>query len=238
MAAKPAALSKLIESKVHANMSKLTYAGYKGPLSQPNPSYYKEFCKAIGTGIALGSTVIKLRSADKGKGGTPPVPGKGVGVGVMVDKDWFNKTLYIRIRAQITSKYKRTLHDPWFPKKGNSGEFLHAITKGIADSVAEHYKTAYKLQGKHPLVYQGVGEVKKGMYSGLSASAIEGLILSNGPRMRGSFWPIIVKTIASVYVEAIHKNSTGKLTISGKCVTRPGQACNKNKTGFGDGVAI
>jgi hypothetical protein len=238
MAASASVLSKLIETKVHANMSKLTYAGYSGPLGQPNPSYYKEFCKAIGTGFALGSVVVQLKSEDKGKGGTPPVPGKGVGVGIFVDKEWFHRTMYIRIRAQIVSKYKRTLHEAFPPSKGNSGEFLFAITKGIADSVEEHYKTAYKLQGVHPLVYQGVGDVKKGMYSGLSASAIEGLILSNGPRMKGSFWPIIVKTIASVYVEAIHKNSTGTLTISGKCVTKPGQACNKNKTGFGSGVAI
>jgi hypothetical protein len=238
MAASNSVLSGLVKQYVHDNMAKLPYAGYGGPLDQGNPSYYVEFCTAIGSGIADGSKVITLKSEDKGKGGGPPIPGVGAGVGIFVDRNWFNKKLYDEIYAEILKQFGRTLHDPWFPKEGNSGQFLHAVTKGISDAIADHYTTAYKLIGKHPLVYQGVGLVKKGMYSGLSPSAIEGLIMGYAPRFKGVFWPIVAKVVARVYVEAIHMQSTGTLTITGSCKSSPSQVCGVNKTGFGNGTAI
>lgn len=235
MAAVSATLFDLIKTKIDANMK--AAGGYGGPLSQGNPAYYLEFCNAIATGIADGSKVISFTSADTGTGGAPPTPGVGTGVGVIVDKDWFNENMYTEIRAKISATFGKTTHDPWPANSGN-GKYLKAITTGISDSVAEHFKIAYNLVGAHPLVYLGVAKVNQGMYSGLDPSNIGGLIISAAPSMKGQFWPIMAQTIAKVYVDAIHMHSTGTLAIAGICVPGKAQVCGIPMVGVGAGTAV
>ena len=238
MAAIKDILFGLVKTNLDANMKALR--DYSGPLAQKNPKYFIEMCQAIGFGIAEGSSVIVLKTKDSGVGGIPPVAGIGAGVGVIVDRAWFEQQLYVELRQSVLDNFGRTLHDPWPPSKGNSGEFLRAIAKGISDGVTDHYATAYILTSAHPLVYMGIGLIKNGNYSGLVASAIEGLIISYGPSLKGKFWPILAKVVAKVYVDAIHNHSTGKVTIAGVCVVTPlpPQACGIPMSGVGTGTAV
>ena len=236
MASEKEILSKLFQDKIHVNMQGCY--DYGGPLSSKNPSYYIEFCTAIATGISDGSKIINFTTADAGMGGAPPVPGVGAGVGIFVDKAWLHKTLYTRILAKIKSTFGRTLHGDFPPGPNDSGRFLDAVCIGIADSIEEHFKIAYNLVSAHPLVYMGVGKINEGMYFGLQPNNIASLIKAAGPRLKGKFFPIMIQVISEVYVEAIHKHSTGTVTITGVCVPSVAQVCGINMIGTGTGTAI
>jgi hypothetical protein len=236
MAAVKETLSKLMQEKIHTNMKE--FGGYGGPLSQKNPKYFILLCDAISTGIADGSKVINFTSADKGVGGAPAVPGIGSGVGVKVNDAWFDENLYNELRQQIQTRFGSTNHGPYKPSKGDTGLYLYAITKGVAESVKEHFATAYNLIGAHQLVTIGAGSINNGMYSGLVDSNIESLILAAGSAMRGPFWPVLVKSIAKIYVQAIHEHSTGKLVIAGLCIPSISQVCGVNMVGIGTGTAV
>lgn len=236
MASETEVLSKLIQKNIDANMKAI--GGYGGPLSQQNPAYFILFCKAIATGISDGSKVINFKSIDTGMGGAPPVPGVSTGVGIKVDKKWFDENLYNEMRNQSIAQFGSTNHGPYIPPKGDTGQFLHAITKGVADAVAEHFLTAYNIVGTHPLVTIGVGLINEGMFSGLDPNNIASLMLAASPTMKGAFWPTITKAVAKIYVQTIHKHSTAKAIISGVCVPSPAQVCGVNMSGFGIGTAV
>lgn len=231
------ALFGLVKQKIHDNMS--AFGDYSGPMSQANPTYYLHFCKAISTGIADGSKVVNFTTVDTGQGGAPPVPGVGTGIGIKVDKAWFDEHLYMEMRQQAINEFGSTSHEVYPPPKGGTGGYLHAISKGVADSVAEHFITAYTLTSAHPKVYSGVGLINEGMYSGLDASNIEGLIKAAGPLLKGRFWPTLCKAVAKVYVEAIHQHSTGKVVLAGLCIPapKPLQVCGLPMSGVGVGTA-
>lgn len=236
-----ATLTDLIKAKVHDNM--VAIGGYGGPLAQKNPMYFIQFCHAIAKGISDGSKVINFTTKDTGQGGIPPVPGVGVGVGIKVDKLWFDEHLYTEMRKEAIAMFGSTSHDTYPPAKGNTGEYLHAISKGVADSIAEHFLTAYNLTSAHVLVYSGVGLITEGAYSGLVPSDIEGLIKAAGPLLKGRFWPTLVRAVSKVYVEAIHMHSTGKVAITGVCIPMtppagPLQVCGIPMVGVGAGTAI
>lgn len=241
MSSVTATLSKLIQDKINANMKAI--GGYDGPLSQKNPSYFIAFCNAIATGISDGSKVINFTTADAGFGGLPSVPGVSAGVGIKVDKAWFDEFLYTEMRKQSAAQFGSTLHGPYSPPKGDTGEYLHAVTKGVADSVAEHFLTAYNLTGAHPLVYAGTGLINEGHFFGLDPDKIAGLMFAAAPQLRGLFWPTITKAIAKIYVQTIHQHSTAKVIIAGVCVPMtppagPLQVCAINMVGVGTGTAV
>lgn len=240
MSSQTSVLSQLIQEKVNANMKAL--ANYSGPLGQKNPSYFIAFCTAIATGISDGGKVVNFTSADTGQGGLPSVPGASAGVGIKVDKAWFDEHLYNEMRNQSIAQFGSTAHAPYTPPKGDTGEYLHAITKGVSDAVAEHFLTAYNLTGAHPLVYMGAGLINEGHFSGLDAGNISGLIVAAAPILKGPFWPTIAKAVAKVYVEAIHQHSTSKVIIAGLCIPKvpplPVQVCGINMVGVGAGTAV
>lgn len=154
------ALGALIMNKVDQNMKKIS--GHS-PLSQKNPSFFIAKCMAIGNGIATGVPVISFITKDSGQSGVPPIPGTGTGIGIKVDSDWYTKELYTKLRKTVLEKYGYTSHDPYPPSDDNSGKYLEAMCKGIAEAVKEHYATAWVLTSAHPLVYMGTGLIGNGI---------------------------------------------------------------------------
>lgn len=228
-------LGQLIEIKIDQYMKSING---KGPMSSlQNPSYYKEMCKAIASGFAQGTVSVSFTTQDTGLSGVPPVPGAGTGTGIIVDAEYMAKEIYTAIRNKIIEQFGQTTHDPWPPKPGNSGLYLSAISRGIADAVKEHYASAWTLTSVHPFVYMGSGVIKFGNFSGLSAENITNLILSNGPQLKGDFWPTMAAQIAKGYVKGIHERSTGTVTIAGVCVPSISQVCGLPGAGTGSGVA-
>lgn len=235
MPAVPAALSTLIKTEVDGNLNGVT--GYS-PLGSSNPSYFIEFCTAIGTGIALGSPVISFTTVDAGQAGTPPIPGVGAGVGIVVDEAFLTEKIYTYCRTGFLAEYGKTGNIAYPPTDKSNGKVLEAIAKGIAKGVKTHYASAWILTSAHPIVYAGSGSINNGMFSGLVDATVKTQIKTAAPRMVPSKgWDIMSEAIAKAYVEAIHTKSTGTVAITGVCVPSPGQICGLPIPGAGSGVA-
>jgi hypothetical protein len=253
MASVAATLKPMIENEIDPRMvsygSSFTFAGmtagargYGGPLSQPNPVYFKHFCQAVATGISDGSTVINFTTADLGLQGAPSVAGAGTGVGVIVDDLYMSEKMYTAIRTKIMAAFPSSgLIPPWDPGVGSYGSFLKAITDGIAKAVKDHFATAYNLVSAHPLVYMGTGQINatSNKFSGLDQSNIKSLIQAAGTMMQGPAWPVYCDGIAEGYVDGIHNKSTGTVVIAGTCVPSMAQVCGIGPApGVGSGTAI
>lgn len=227
------ALGALIQQKVAANFQKL--GGH--PLDQKNPSYFIAFCLAVGKGIADGTPTISFRTVDTGVAGAPPIPGVGTGVGIKVDSEYMSQKMYEAARTSIKSKLGKTLHEAWPPPKGNTGEWLKALTDGIAEAVKEHYQISWILTSTHPIVYAGSGKIVNGGFFGVQEPRVATTIQVAAPVMKGSYWPDLCQAIAKGYTDGIHNRSTGTVTIAGICVPSPGQACGLPLPGAGTGAA-
>lgn len=234
MPASGSALAALIQSDVDTRMAAVR--GFH-PLGQKNPSYYIEMCTAIGMGIVTGGPVIAFTTNDTGNQGAPPITGTGVGVGIITDPSFFIQDAYTRIRGYIQADFGRSLHDPFPPGPTNSGQFLLALVTGINDAIMTYYPTAWTLASTHPQIYSGTGQINNGQFSGLSATAIAGLIVSLAPRFHGRFWPRLAQGIAESYVALIQQHSTGMVTISGICIPSLSQVCGIGGSGNGTGTA-
>lgn len=227
-------LANLIQTNVDSRMSAVRGVH---PLKQRDASYYVEFCQAIGNGIIGGGPSITFTTTDAGQAGSPLVAGVGAGIGIVTDSTFFIQDLYTRFRNYVIQDYGRTLHDPYPPRPGSTGQFLLALCEGINDSLISYFPTGWTLVSTHPQVYQGVGLINDGQFSGLSASAIQANIIADAPRFRGRFWPILAQAIAESYVLLIEQHSTGMVTITGTCSAGMGQTCNISGVGVGTGVA-
>jgi hypothetical protein len=249
-------LATVLKARMNAKF-KLA-ASYPGPLAQSDPSYYLQFCEAVGKGIIDGSAIIDFTTKDVGLAAGPPIAGKGSGVGIKMDKDWFLKNLYIEIREASIGIYGATSHPLWCedwnaandpsnplplehcgltPNQYNPYNFLTAMCEAIAECVSEHNETFRVLQSDHPGVYMGQGKIEEGGFIGLSSSAIASAILGHGPSLSGSFWPILCEKIGNVYARAIMEHSTGEVVIAGTCVPSSSQACGLPGSGTGTGKA-
>ena len=234
MPASGSTLASLIQSDVNSRMAAIR--GY-APLSQRNPHYFIELCQAIGLGIIQGGPSINFTTTDTGKGGTPLVAGVGNGIGIVTDSSFFVQDLYTRIRNYVIADFGRTVHDPYPPRPGNSGQYLLALCQGIADALASYYPTAWTLLSTHPQIYMGTGIINDGQFSGLSATTIQADIVAGAPDFRGRFWPRLAQAISESYVLLIEQHSTGMVTITGTCTPGLSQTCDISSTGTGTGVA-
>jgi len=235
MPASGSTLAASVQSNVNSRIA--TIRGY-APLTQKNPKYFIEFCQAIGSGIVLGGPTISFTTNDMGQAGAPLVAGVGMGMGIITDSSFFVQDLYTRIRGYVIADFGRTLHDPYPPRPGNSGEYLLALCQGIADAFASYYPTAWTLVSANPQIYMGTGLINNGQFSGLSASAIASAIISAAPDLKGRFWPRLAQAISESYVALIEQHSTGMVTITGSCVPGPSQVCSiGSSTGNGTGTA-
>jgi hypothetical protein len=235
MPASGSILASLVKANVNTRMAAVN--GHS-PLAQPNPSYYIEFCDAIGMGIITGGPVIEFTTNDTGQSGTPLVEGAGMGTGIVTDPTFFVQDLYTRVRSYIIADFGRTEHQPYPPSPGNSGEYLLALCEGINDSFLSYYPTAWTLVSTHPKIYQGMGMITDGQFSGLVATAIQASIVAGAPNFIGRFWPRLAQAISESYVALIESNSTGMVTITGTCVPSLTQVCDiSGSTGNGMGTA-
>ena len=228
------ALAALIQVDVDQRMSAVQGVH---PLQQKNPAFFIEMCTAIGLGIALGGPVIEFTSSDTGFTSAPPIPGIGSGIGIITDPTFFIEDLYTRVRGYVIDDFGRTMHDPYPPTPGNSGEFLLALCQGINDAIMSLYPTSWILASVDPLIYAGTGIIENGDFFGLVAPTIQAQIIAGAPNFLGKFWPRLAQAIAESYVALIEQHCTGTLTIVGVCVTSPVQICNLPGTGTGTGTA-
>ena len=230
------ALAALIRADVDARMAAI--AGHH-PLQQRNTHYYIELCDAIGNGIIGGGPIINFTTVDAGLAGVPLVEGIGTGIGIITDPTFFVQDLYTRIRDYVIQDFGRTIHDPYLPGPGNSGEYLLALCQGINDALMSYYPTAWTLASIHPQIYMGTGLINDGQFFGLSISAIQAAIIAGAPDFRGRFWPRLAQAIAESYVGLIEQHSTGTVTITGTCIISitPPQTCGITGVGVGSGVA-
>lgn len=217
----PPVLSALILKNISSKMESISKTN---PLNQKNPSYFMEMCMAIGNGIALGTPAISFTTTDSGLSGLPPAPAPGSGVGIIVDAEHMSQQMYTLSRDSVIAEFKETKSDPWPPKKGNSGEFLKAITDGVSEAIKEHFATAWTLSSIHNMIYMGTGEVKPGSFFGLSADLVKQSIIAASPTLKGQGWPMMVDSIAKGYVASIQEKATAQVNITGVCVP-PAQVC-------------
>lgn len=234
MPAVPAALAALVLSNVDSRMAAVN--GFS-PLAAQNPSYFTAMCMAIGKGVIQGGPVISFTTVDTGLMGIPPVPGVGAGVGITTDPSFFIQDLYTRARGYVIADFGKTSHDPFPPGPTNSGQYLLALCKGINDAIMTYYPTAWTLVSAHPTIYQGVGLITNGNFSGLSASAIKSTIVGLAPQLVGPFWPRLAQAVSESYVALIQQHSTGTVTITGVCVPGITQVCAVPSVGSGSGTA-
>jgi hypothetical protein len=235
MSASPSALASLVQSSVDNRMGAIS--GHH-PLNQKDPHYFVELCQAIGMGIISGGSSISFTTTDTGTAGSPPVPGVGAGIGIVTDSSFFIQDLYTRIRQYVIDDFGKTMHDPYPPRSGNSGQYLEALCQGIADAFTSYYPTAWTLVSAHPQIYMGTGIISDGQFFGLSAPSIQSLIISGAPDLKGKFWPRLAQAISESYVLLIEQHSTGMVTITGTCVPGPSQVCGiSSSTGVGTGIA-
>jgi hypothetical protein len=231
------ALAALVKTNVDSRFASVLGKGIH-PLAQRNPSYYIEFCDAIGQGIIAGGPVIDFSTADTGVEGSPLVTGIGAGIGIVTDPTFIIQDLYTRIRDYVIAEFGHTLHDSYPPSPTNySGQYLLALCEGINDSFLQYYPTAWTLTSTHPQIYAGAGVINDGQFSGLDATAIQSSILSFAPNFVGRFWPQLALAVAQSYVLLIEQHSTGMVTISGSCTPSGSQTCNISGTGTGAGEA-
>ena len=234
MAASGSALALLVQADVDSRMAAIR--GYH-PLSQRNPRYFVELCNAIGVGLIGGGPIIDFSTVDTGVGGSPLVTGTGAGIGIITDSSFFVQDLYTRIRTYVLEDFGRSLHDPYPPRPGNSGQYLLALCQGIADAIASYYPTAWTLLSTHPQIYTGTGIIPNGHFFGLSANAIQAAIMAAAPDFVGRFWPRLAQAISESYVALIEHHSTGMVTITGTCTPNLTQVCGISSTGTGTGTA-
>lgn len=217
----PPVLSALIVKNVSSKMESISKTN---PLSQQNPAFFIEMCMAIGNGIALGTPTIGFTTIDSGLSAIPPAPSSGSGVGIEIDAEHMSEQMYTFSRNQVISKFKETKSDPWPPRKGNSGEFLKAITDGVSEAVKEHFATAWTLTSIHAMIYMGTGEIRAGNFFGLSSDLVSQSISSAAASLKGEGWPMIAESIAKGYVKSIQEKAIGKVNIIGVCAP-PAQVC-------------
>ena len=207
-------LGTMITSKIRENI-KAKFDGHD-PMNQKNPAYFIQFGLGIAMGFMDSTKSIAFTTEDKGLpvNISNPGPGIGVGTGINTNAEYMSEQMYTNIRNKV-KQMADTMHDPWPPTPGNSGEALRAITDAIADSVHEHYSKALILSSTHLTLFTGKGQIMKGKFSGLIPQAVSAAILDNTKGFQGSMWPMITLAIAEAYVDTIHKESTGQVEISG-----------------------
>lgn len=233
-------IAAALESKLKQKMadsfkvaSKLPPEEWGGPMSGPAAPHFSKFCKAIAGGIATASTSMTFQTVDAGVGGMPPVPGTGVGKGLIVDVEFFTERIYTKLRNASLAQYGKTSHDPYPPHTGNSGEFLLGLAKSISESIAEHFSDAIVLNSNHAGVYIGSGKILT--CSGVPASKTASEIQSAGS-MPGSFFKTFCLALGEAYEETLAVKTTGKVVIMGVCAPGPTQLCGLPKSGSGVGT--
>lgn len=230
----PSLVSK-IRTKVEAGWAQI------GPRS--NTSYYLEMSQAIGQGISECANEMGFTTVDNGSGGSPSIPGVGLGTGIFPDREVLAVEIYNRIR-QKSKTYAQSLgtdtgHPIWdrpynlplnyaLPFTPPENNALLIFAKGISESVYECFSTEIILNSNHPFVYLGQGEVDS--YTNIDSSKISGKIYSNSSSLQGVMWPQICDAIGEAVDFTLQNHTVAQVTITGTCSAGGGQTCGVPKS--------
>lgn len=149
-------LSLLLQQKLDCKFKRVRE--YKGPLAQKNTTYFINFCDGIAKGVVNGSLVINFHTADIGIGGTPPVQGKGEGIGIIIDVPYFVEHLYTELRDKIIDSHKRTVYPAWCPEPFKYSPIIGTWRKGSNTNGVD-------------LTFEGPSYTAKGVGSDTTASS-------------------------------------------------------------------
>lgn len=210
------------------------------PLGSPHDqSWFKEYCQAIATGLALSVPSITFTTNDTGSGGTPDVTGSGTGTGIMIETSFFTEAIYTGIRQKVLDLFGVTGNAPYPPATLQNGLTLNAIAEALAESSAAHLAAAASLTSTHPKVYTGSGTISDGQFSGLSGGLVQSNILASAPRLAPHpFFAATALAIGTAFTDTIQQHSTGMVTISGTCTPSDSQSCGVSKSGTGSGTVL
>lgn len=196
-------LSDLMKGHVDQNIKSIDGPG---PLGQSDPSYFEQMMEAIGKGTVEGTSGILTFVATNPP---PPVPTPPYSAqGLIFDAAYFEKTLYNKLRTLSLSISGSTLHDPYPPSKGNSGEFLKAMCAGLATALKVHFLNAPELVS--PQTSPSSSKIDKGQFSGLIPAVISQNIISKASNLNGVFFPQFSLAYASVYTITVHTKVESK----------------------------
>ena len=229
----PVVLTELLKAEIDAAVTEFAASG---PLSQTDPSHFIILCTAVAAGLAEGTPTILFTTDDTGLSGVPPVPGAGVGVGVVVDDVDMASRVYTKVRTHAAI-FGETTHSPWPPPAGDSGKYLEAFCLGFGRAIKSHFATTWALVGTHPTIYSGTGVIPAGNFAGVVAANNWAKILQAGAAILGPGWPFLALAISEGFTEGILELATGAVTITGACVPSISQVCAVPSTGAGSGVA-
>lgn len=241
MPANSAVLSSLIQANLSTGFQSISGTN---PLSQPDPSKFIAFCVALGTGIAQGIPSLRVKTTDTGFSGGPPpgkpnvIPGAGTGKGLSTDAGDMTSRIYQECYRLIKARIPDTKVDAWPPPPGNTGEYLKAISKGVADAVKTHYASCWAIVTMHPDIYAGVGVIGPGDVSGADPGAVKSAMVAADPDT-GTAYPDICEGVAKGVCASIAAKATGNVTVVGVCVpsASPPFLCGIPNTGSGSGTA-
>ena len=221
-------LKALITQKIAANIQAASGAS---PLSQPDPSYFIAMCGAFATGIAT-ITTLSFTTEDNGLPVAPPAlpPGVGAGTGIIVDLPFTDEIIYTTARNYVIADFGSSTHQVYPPSSDNSGIYLQAISKGIAQAIKEHFATAFTLTSSHPTVSRGTAKIKLGSITGIQENLIKTQITSSAPSLKGPYWPRMAEAVAEAIKTSITTKATGNIIISG--------GGGAGTTGTGRGTAV
>jgi hypothetical protein len=202
MALVGASLAALMKTHVD---QKIKSVGGPGPLGQSDPSYFSKMMSAIGEGTIEGTAgTLSFVSTNP----PPPVPTSPfVGTGLIFDADYFEKTLYNKLRTLSLTLSGQTLHDPYPPSPKNSGEYLKAICSGLGTAIKIHLLLATLLS---PQTSPSSSKINKGQFSGLVPTAISQNIMSKASNLKGVFFPQFALAYANVYTLTVHTKTESK----------------------------
>jgi len=197
------ALSGLMKQYVDSNIKGV---GGPGPLGQQKTSYFEQMMEAIGGGTIMGTAgTLSFVSTNP----PPPSPtGPFSANGLVFDNSYFEKTLYNKLRTLSLGITGKTLHDPYPPSSGNSGEYLKAICAGLGEAIKKHFESAPLLLS--PLTSPSSSKIPAGSFSGLVPETISQNIISLASSLQGVFFPQFSLAYANVYVVTVHTKTESK----------------------------
>lgn len=196
-------LSELMKTHVDKEIKSV---GGPGPLGQSQTQYFEQMMNAIGKGTVAktSGTLSFVASNPPSPVPTPPFSS----VGLIFDEDYFEKTLYSKLRNLSLGISGQTLHAPYPPPPKNSGEYLKAICAGLGTAIKIHFLQNATLLS--PQTSPGSSPIDKGQFSGLVPIAISKSIMALASNLNGVFFPEFALAYANVYVITVHTKTESK----------------------------
>jgi hypothetical protein len=195
-------VKSLFRAKVKALMNHDIY-------SNPQPQYMHMFFDSVCHAFVI-NTSGKMNILTVDKATTEAlIPSPTTYQGLLMPPAAYSETLYNRLRTQTLSMFGKTLHDPWPPRKGNSGEMLKALCEAYAEGIYDIYKRKADLIITHALQHPLETKVESIVFINSSTPNImKSMIIGASPLLKGQFWPVFVENMVDEFCLQLTKKST------------------------------